>query len=98
MVAAAANVWNVPTANLILAQGGVLAEHVSSANTYFNGSEMVFPADVLASNYQNVQIAVIYDQRRQRDRPSAGQRGERSPADACKMERSKASTRSGRRR
>jgi hypothetical protein len=61
MVAAAAAVWNVPTANLTLAQGGQLAEHVSSANSYFTGTDVVFPADVQASNYQNIQIAVIYD-------------------------------------
>ena len=61
MVAAAAGIWNVPTANLMLAQGGALAEHVSSTNTYFNGTDVVFPADVEATNYQNIQIAVIYD-------------------------------------
>ena len=42
-------------------QGGELAEHVSSANVYFDGSEMVFPADVSANNYQSIPIAVIYD-------------------------------------
>ena len=65
MVAAAATVWNIPTANVTLAQGGALAEHViadgSSPNAYFNGSEVVWPADVEATNYQSVQIAVIYD-------------------------------------
>ena len=61
MVAAAANVWNVPTASLTLAQGGELAEHVSSANAYFNGTEVIFPADVQASNYAAIQIAVVYD-------------------------------------
>jgi hypothetical protein len=61
MVAAAAASWNVPTSSLLLQQGGELAEHVSSANVYFNGSEMVFPADVSATNYQNIPIAVIYD-------------------------------------
>ena len=61
MVAAAAATWNVPTSTLVLKQGGELAEHVSSANVYFDGSEMVFPADVSASNYQNIPIAVIYD-------------------------------------
>ena len=61
MVAAAANVWNVPTASLVLAQGGVLAEDINASNTYFNGSDVVFPADVQAANYQNVQIAVVYD-------------------------------------
>ena len=61
MVAAAAETWNLPTSTLVLKQGGGLAEHVSSANVYFDGSEMVFPADVSASNYQNIPIAVIYD-------------------------------------
>ncbi len=51
MVAAAAATWNVPTSTLVLQQGGELAEHVSSANVYFDGSEMQFPADVSASNY-----------------------------------------------
>lgn len=65
MVAAAAAVWNVPTANVTLAKGGELAEHVvgdgSGANVYFNGTEVVWPADVEATNYASVQIAVIYD-------------------------------------
>jgi hypothetical protein len=61
MVAAAAAPWNVPTSTLVLKQGGELAEHVSSGNVYFDGSEMVFPADVSASNYRNIPIAVIYD-------------------------------------
>ncbi len=61
MVAAAAAPWNVPTSAVVLRQGGELAEHVSSANVYFDGSEMVFPADVSATNYQNIPIAVIYD-------------------------------------
>jgi hypothetical protein len=65
MVAAAVAVWNVPTASLTLAQGGVLGEHVvgdgSDENAYFNGTSVVFPADVLESNYASIQIAVIYD-------------------------------------
>jgi hypothetical protein len=61
MVAAAAAVWNVPTANLTLAQGGELAEHVNGTNSYFNGTNVVFPADVLATNYQAIQIAIVYD-------------------------------------
>ena len=65
MVAAAAAVWNVPTANLVLAKGGVLAEHVvadgSNENAYFNGAGVIFPADVEATNYTSVQIPVIYD-------------------------------------
>ena len=65
MVAAAAAVWNIPTANLTLAQGGELAEHViadgSSPNAYLGGSGVVWPADVEATNYAAVQIPVIYD-------------------------------------
>jgi hypothetical protein len=61
LVAAAASVWNVPTASLVLAQGGTLAEHVSGANTFLGPSGVVFPTDVASSNYQAVQIAVIYD-------------------------------------
>lgn len=60
VVAAAAAVWNVPTSSLTLQQGGVLSEHVSSANVYFDGSAMVFPADVQAINTAKP-IAVIYD-------------------------------------
>jgi hypothetical protein len=61
MVAAAAAVWNVPQSSLSLKQGGVLAEHVSSANAYFDGTDVVFPADVQATNYLAIPIAVIYD-------------------------------------
>jgi hypothetical protein len=61
IVAAAAAVWNSPYASLLLAKGGTLAEHVSSANVYFDGSAMVFPADVKPTNFQNIPIAVIYD-------------------------------------
>jgi hypothetical protein len=65
MVAAAAAVWNIPTANVTLAQGGELAEHVvgdgSDPNASFNGTDVVWPADVEATNYQAVQIPVIYD-------------------------------------
>jgi hypothetical protein len=45
----------------MLKQGGELAEHVSSQNVFFDGSEMQFPADVSASNYLSIPIAVIYD-------------------------------------
>jgi hypothetical protein len=64
MVAAAAATWNVPTSSLMLSQGGTLAEHVSGANTYFDfdTNAVVFPADVSASNWQNIPIAVIYDE------------------------------------
>jgi hypothetical protein len=61
MVAAAAAVWNVPSASLVLAQGGELAEHVSSANTYVYNNTVVFPADVQATNYLAVPIPIIYD-------------------------------------
>ncbi len=61
MVAAAAAVWNVPTSALTLTQGGTLAEHVTSDNTYFNGTTVVFPDDVKAVNYRAIPIAVIYD-------------------------------------
>ena len=61
MVAAAAAVWNVPTSQLALSQGGMLREHVSSANVYFDGTNMVFPADVQATNYRSVPIAIVYD-------------------------------------
>jgi hypothetical protein len=65
MVAAAAAVWNIPTASVTLAQGGELAEHViadgSDTNAYFNGTGVVFPADVEAMNYLSIQIPVIYD-------------------------------------
>ncbi|MGA8938478.1 MAG: IPT/TIG domain-containing protein [Acidobacteriaceae bacterium] len=65
MVAAAAGLWNIPTASVTLAQGGELAEHVAGdgggENAYFDGSEVVWPADVEATNYASVQIPVIYD-------------------------------------
>ena len=61
LVAAAASVWNVPTSSLTLAQGGELAEHVSSANVYIGPNGPVFPADVASSNYAAIQIPVIYD-------------------------------------
>jgi IPT/TIG domain len=61
LVAAAANVWNVPTASLVLAQGGALDEHVSGANTFLGPSGLIFPADVQSSNSAAKQIAIIYD-------------------------------------
>jgi hypothetical protein len=61
MVAAAASVWNVPTARIVLAQGGILDEPVSSANVYPDTGGLVFPADVASANYIAKQIAVIYD-------------------------------------
>jgi hypothetical protein len=65
MVAAAAGVWNIPTASVVLAKGGELAEHVTgegaAQNAIFNGESVVFPADVEAANYASVQIPVIYD-------------------------------------
>jgi hypothetical protein len=61
LVAAAAGVWNVPTSSLVLAQGGELAEHVSSEDVYMGANGLVFPADVTSANYAAIQIAVIYD-------------------------------------
>ncbi|NYF77920.1 IPT/TIG domain-containing protein [Granulicella arctica] len=61
MVAAAASVWNVPSARIVLQQGGELAEHVSGANVYLGSNGLVFPPDVQSTNYASVQIAVIYD-------------------------------------
>jgi len=61
IVAAAATVWNVPTASLVLAQGGVLNEHVSGADAFLGPNGPIFPADVQSSNYLAKQIAVIYD-------------------------------------
>jgi hypothetical protein len=61
LVAAAAAVWNVPTASLVLSQGGALDEHVSGANAFLGSNGPIFPADVESSNYLAKQIAVIYD-------------------------------------
>ncbi|HWB32472.1 MAG TPA: IPT/TIG domain-containing protein [Acidobacteriaceae bacterium] len=61
IVAAAASVWNVPTASITLTQGGTLAEHISSSNSYLSATGPVFPADVQPSNYAAIQIAVLYD-------------------------------------
>jgi hypothetical protein len=61
LVAAAAGVWNVPTASLVLSRGGALSEHVSGANTFLGSTGIIFPADVQSSNYAAKQIAVIYD-------------------------------------
>ena len=61
LVAAAAAVWNVPTASLVLSRGGALDEHISGANAFLGASGPIFPADVESSNYLAKQIAVIYD-------------------------------------
>lgn len=61
MVAAAAAVWNVPTSNLALSQGGQLAEHVSGANSSFDGTNFAFPSDVETSNEANIPVAILYD-------------------------------------
>ncbi|MGI4829033.1 MAG: Ig-like domain-containing protein [Janthinobacterium lividum] len=61
MVAAAAAVWNVPTSNLSLSRGGTLQEHVSSANSYFDGANFIFPVDVQTSNEKAVPVPVLYD-------------------------------------
>jgi hypothetical protein len=61
MVAAAAAVWNTPTSSLVISQGGTLAEDVSGANVSFGNAGIVWPADVMASNYLAAPIAVVYD-------------------------------------
>ncbi len=61
IVASAANAWNVPTASIALAQGGELAEHISSQNVYIGPNGPVFPSDASAANYAAIQIAVVYD-------------------------------------
>ena len=61
MVAAAAAVWNLSVANIAIAQGGELAEHVSAQNTYLGPNGVVFPADVMSASAAAVPIAVIYD-------------------------------------
>jgi hypothetical protein len=61
IVAAAASVWTIPTSRLVLAQGGSLDEHVTSANVYASSTGIVFPSDIQSSNYLNKQIAVLYD-------------------------------------
>ena len=61
LVAQAAAVWNIPTASLVLTQGGALNQHVSSVNVTASAGSLNFPADVASTNYQAKQIAVIYD-------------------------------------
>jgi hypothetical protein len=61
LVAAAAAVWNVPTASLVLGYGGALSEHVSEQNAFASTGGVIFPADVQSSNYLAKQIAVLYD-------------------------------------
>jgi hypothetical protein len=61
LVAAAAAVWNVPTASLVLSHGGALDEHVSGVDAFLGANGPIFPADVESSNYLAKQIAVIYD-------------------------------------
>ncbi len=62
MVAQAAAVWNVPTASLVLTQGGSLDEHVTGAAITMAGQTTpVLPADARATNWQAKNIAVIYD-------------------------------------
>ncbi len=61
LVAAAAAVWNVPQASITVAQGGGLAEHVSSANVYLGTDGLVYPADVGSGNSAAVPVAVVYD-------------------------------------
>jgi hypothetical protein len=61
IVAAAAGVWNVPTAGITIAYGGMLDQHVSAANSYLGSNGPVFPQDVQADNFVTKQIAVLYD-------------------------------------
>ena len=62
LVAQAAAVWNVPTASLVLAQGGSLNEHVTGAAITVAGETTpLLPADARATNWQSKNIAVIYD-------------------------------------
>jgi len=61
LVAAAASTWNVPTSAMVVASGGALNEHVSSANSYLGTNGPVFPEDVQSANFASKQIAVIYD-------------------------------------
>ena len=61
LVATASSVWNVPVANITLAQGGSLAQHVSGQNVYLDSTGMHFPADVSTGNAAAVPIAIIYD-------------------------------------
>lgn len=61
MVAAAANVWNIPYSKLTLAQGGSLNEDVSSADVYLGSTGPIWPTDVSSGNYTNMPIAVIFD-------------------------------------
>jgi hypothetical protein len=61
LVAAAAGTWNVSVSAMVVAQGGELAEHVSSGNVYMGVNGPVWPADVSAGNRAAIQIAVIYD-------------------------------------
>lgn len=61
LVAAAAGVWNLPVANITIAQGGELAEDVSGRNSYMGANGLVFPTDVMSTNAAAIPIAVIYD-------------------------------------
>jgi hypothetical protein len=61
IVAAAAGVWNLPVASITVAQGGTLAEHVSSRNVYLDSAGLVFPADVMSANAVAIPVAVVYD-------------------------------------
>ena len=61
LVAAAASVWNVPVANITIAQGGSLAQHVSGQNVYLDTTGMHFPADASIDNAAAIPIAIVYD-------------------------------------
>ena len=61
MVAAAAAVWTVPSSTISFTQGGTLAEDVSTANTSFDGTQIVFPSDVQLTNESSIPVAIVYD-------------------------------------
>jgi hypothetical protein len=61
MVAAAAQVWNVPSASLTLQKGGLLSEDVSSSNVYLGSNGPIWPSDVQVVNYKAKNIAIIFD-------------------------------------
>ena len=61
LVAAAAGIWNIPVARITVAQGGTLAEHVSSQNVYLDSAGMEYPADVQSANAAAIPLAIVYD-------------------------------------
>ncbi len=74
LVAAAAAVWNVPTAAMTMAQGGALEEHVSGANAYLGSNGPVFPAGRAEQQLRGRADRGDLRQRRLGDRYAAGRR------------------------